>query len=348
MVQSLLAFVQDGFTNVPSVVHPPETKPQSPADPFTAGTPEVLALELNFRHSGWAGNRERVYAALRRVEPSDWRINNFGSCGCNAWVEKSIDEPPTFRVRSDRCHDRFCLPCGQERSRVIAHNIRERINPKHTRFVTLTLKTDTEPLTESLDRLYAAFARLRRSNLWAGTQNGGVAMLEIKWNPDPGRWHPHLHILTEGKYIAHAALSKAWLKATGDSFVVHVRAIRNVGVAVGYVVKYASKPHDPSLFRDFDRLCEAILALKGRRLCLTYGTWRGVKLTEVPETGTWTPVARLADLIIRARTGDPEARRILATLPGTDLPSDCRSPPDEDDTDVIRVNDSPLIFNLPF
>lgn len=312
-----------------SGVHSPETESHSPEATTVEGTPSTLALELTFRHSGWHADRERVARALNRVEPSIWRINNFGSCGCNAWVDKSDDDPPVYRIRSDRCHDRFCLPCGQERARVIAYNVHERLDARRTRFITLTLRSVHEPLAELLDHLYTSFAKLRRSNLWKGTQDGGVAFLEIKWNPVAGRWHPHLHILAEGKYIAQAALSKAWRKATGDSFIVDVSKVRNIDRAVAYVVKYASKPHDPSLFRDPDRLEEAILALKGRKLCLTFGTWRGVSLTPVPDRGTWTPVAPLADLIRQARSGDVAAARIVASISTTALPADCRDPPDD-------------------
>jgi len=211
---------------------------------------------------------------------------------------------------------------------------------KRTRFVTLTLKTTTEPLLYLLQHLYDSFSKLRRTKLWRGTQTGGVAFLEIKWNPNMMRWHPHLHILTEGKYIAHPALSKAWLKCTGSSFVVHVTRVNDAARAAAYVVKYASKPHDPSVLKDFDRLKEAIVALRGRKLCLTYGTWRGVKLTEVPDQGEWEPVAPLATIITQARNGDDAARSILSRLPQTPFSDDCRPPPDEapDDADVVSEN----------
>jgi hypothetical protein len=156
-----------------------------------------------------------------------------------------------------------------------------------------------------------------------------VAFCEVVWFPKTERWHPHLHILSDGRYIAKEALRKAWLKATGDSFIVDVRKVTSAERAAHYVTKYASKPHDASIWREPRRLDEAILAMKGRRLCLTYGTWRGVKLTEVPEPGVWTPVAPLADLIRQARTGDPAATQILSRLHGTILPDDCRAPPDD-------------------
>lgn len=335
MVQAELNFDGGWTPRLSTSVHRPESESHQPETIIDSGTPETLALEMTYRHSGWARDRARVYAALRRAEPSLWRVSNFGICGCNAWIDRSDDDPTQYRIRSDRCHDRWCLPCGQERARVIAYNVHERIDAKRTRFVTLTLKSEHESLASLLDLLYSSFARLRRTNLWVGTQVGGVAFLEVRWSPGQRRWHPHLHILTEGKYIAQPALSAAWRQATGGSYIVDVRAIRSTERAVSYVVKYASKPHDMSIIRDPDRLDEAIIALKGRKLCLTYGTWRGVSLTAVPDRGTWTPVASLSDLLQRADAGDTDAIALLRLLPRTILPATCRGPPDEDITDSI-------------
>lgn len=337
MVQSLLSFTQCPFRELEPRLEPLETNPQDPDYPFAVGTPAALALDQSFRHSGWATCRAATTEALQRTSLSFERILAFAGCGMHAWVERSNDSPTTYRVRCDRCHDRWCLPCGQERSRVIAHNVRERLHVQKTRFVTLTLRSDREPLQYLLDHLYASFTRLRRTRLWSNTQQGGVAFCEIKWSAKNERWHPHLHILTEGRYIAKEALSKAWRKATGDSFIVDVRKVSSADRAISYVVKYASKPHDASIWRIPDRLAEAMLAMRGRRLCLTYGTWRGVKLTDVPESGTWTPIAPLADLLLQARAGDPAAAQIISSLPGSSIPDDCRSPPDadaEDDRDA--------------
>lgn len=351
MVQPFLNFGPHCTPLGPTRLEPPETNPHLQTDTIDDGTPSslvleeprtpaTLKLELTFRHSGWARTREAVYAALRRREPSMWRISNFGTCGSNAWVDRSDDDPTKYRIRSDRCHDRFCLPCGQERSRVIAFNVHARLQPKKARFLTLTLRASHESLADLLDLLYTSFGKLRRTCLWAGTQDGGVAFLEVKYCARTQRWHPHLHILTEGKYIAKQALSNAWRKATGGSFIVDVRKVHSADAAVGYVVKYASKPHDASLFKDADRLDEAILALKGRRLCLTFGTWRGMKLTDVPDSGAWTPVAPLVRLILQARSGERAAMAILQHLPGTALPTECRAPPDDADAEDERDADA--------
>lgn len=340
MIQPFLTF-GSGMTPLgPTRLDPPEIESHSPDAPAGGGTPSPLALdepdpreklhiETAFRHSGWAANRQRVYESLMRRETSLWRIQNFGCCGTNAWVDRSVDDPSQYRIRSDRCHDRFCLPCGQERSRIIAHNVKDRLRPEIARFITLTLRASHESLKDLLDKLYTSFTKLRRTCLWSQTQLGGVAFLEVKWCKGTHRWHPHLHILTEGKYLAKQALSNAWRKATGGSFIVDVGKVKSAERAIGYIVKYASKPHDPSLFQNADRLDEAVIAMKGRRLALTFGTWRGVKLCEVPDPGEWAPFAPLAHLILEARDGDPHAAEVLRQLPGNALASECRDPPDD-------------------
>jgi len=293
----------------------PRKHPRTATPPPVPGPVEPNArVEISFRHSGWRTTRERVWEALNRSDASIFRLNAFISCGMDAWVEESEEDPGHYRVRCSRCHDRFCLPCAQERSRLIASNLRAFLEGKQVRMITLTLRSADEPLRELLDRLYASFVRLRRCKLWRACVTGGAAFCEVKWCSQTQRWHPHLHILATGKYLAQKALADAWYKATGDSYVVDVRFAGDLDKVSAYVVKYASKPLDPSFLAIPDRLLEAIGALAGRRLCLTFGTWSGLRLLEFHPQGAWTPVASLTVLLERARAGDAFARDVINSL----------------------------------
>lgn len=285
-------------------------------------------LEQHFRHSGWAHLRRRVWQAFARTDQSLFRLNAFGSCGSDAVVEQSDDDPDAYRLHCYRCHDRFCLPCARERSHTIARNLADYLQDRPIRFVTLTLRSADEPLKDLLDKLYQSFAKLRRQKIWKTTQHGGAAFCEIKWNPERNRWHPHLHVLTEGKYLNQQALKEAWHRITVDSYVVDIRRPPSNEHVTAYVVKYASKPLDPSFTAVPDRLDEAVLALKGRRLCLTFGTWQALRLTAPIDTGTWTPVASLTDIVRRSRAGDDDARRILRKVLTSTLAPDTQDPPD--------------------
>lgn len=164
--------------------------------------------------------------------------------------------------------------------------------------------------------LYASFRRLRSSRVWRDNVRGGAAFCEPCWSERTECWHVHLHIVAEGKFIPQAQLSAAWLKATGDSPIVDIRLIHGHDKAVDYVVKYAAKPLEPATLRDHDRLCEAIMALHGRRLVLPFGSWHGIRLCEVDRTTEWRALAPLGELLQRAAAGDVWADSVLRKLRG--------------------------------
>jgi len=299
-------------------------------DPDTEADPTALRADLpdvTWRHSGCRPARARIWAALQRADLPAARLDRYERCGGNAWIMQDTLQPGRYRIACDRCHDRWCPVCGRERSRVISGNILARLGRDPARFVTLTLAARDVPLTDTIDRLYRSFARLRLTRLWRDTVTGGVAMCELKRSRDGLHWHVHLHAIVQGAYLPQPLLSRAWRRITGDSYIVDVRLIRNPDQAAQYVTKYASKPLDPSVTRAPDLLLDAIRALKGRRLCLTYGAWRGLALTQVTDDTVWHAVAPLCVLLQRAASGDPDAVQILASLQGATQCQRPRSPP---------------------
>lgn len=317
-------------------VHPPETYSHAQLHPLVAGGdpgPSELEdplrtdnLSINFRHTGWAHDRRRVYDALHRTGQPCGRLHDFRNCGAHAYVFQNRDDPTIFTIGGSTCHDRFCLPCGRERSRVIAANTRKYTDGKPARFLTLTLKSTTEPLAGLLDKLTHDFATLRRGKLWRKRVTGGVGFLEVKWIKGTHRWHPHLHCLVQGRYIPQDELSKAWHKVTQTSKIVDIRIAKDDGTTTHYICKYASKPLDHTVIVDPARLQEAIVALKGKRLCMTFGSWRGYKLTEAKETGEWLQIGTLHEIILNAEAGQILAIDALEALRIEYAPS-TRGPP---------------------
>lgn len=317
-------------------VHPPETNVQQQLYPYPPLGSERVQWHLDpfetanrstiFRHSGWAHDRRRVYDALRRTEQSGNRISDFLDCGRHAYVFRSVEDPEVYSLGGSTCHDRFCLPCGRERSRVIAGNVKLRTEGKPARFITLTLRSTTEPLTELLAKLTKDFGALRRSKMWRTRVTGGVGFLECKWIPASNRWHVHLHCLVQGRYVPQDELSRTWEKITGTSKIVDIRIATNDKHVTFYICKYASKPLDHSVVTEPLRLDEAIVALKGKRLCMTFASWRGYKLTEPPETGTWIQLGTLDQIITLAGEGDVDAQHALDILRVEYAPS-TRAPP---------------------
>ena len=306
-------------------VHAQESKSREPAYPFltdrTDGASPYDRLDANhsdaattFRHSGWRSTRERVRVALEESDAPRSRLLAFDDCGKNAFLLQSLSEPDHYKIASTKCKDRFCKPCARERAGRVARNLLETVHDTKLRFITLTLKTQTPDLRFELDRLYKAFQALRRRAFWKTHVTGGVALLEVKYNKEPGRWHPHLHVLVTGGYVPRTKLADEWRHVTGDSFIVDVRAVNNNQRVTHYICKYATDPIDRSIGGSVDLLTQAIDAFRGRKTCLTFGTFRRVLLTEPADKAGWRHLGALNVFITKAREGCQQSRDILRSL----------------------------------
>lgn len=271
-------------------------------------TAPITPAESDFRHSGWAILRLRTYNALTRCSVGEKRLDAFTNCGSGAWlyVAKSGDD---LSIKCNKCHDRWCLACARDRAGKITANLLTVLSSKRCRFITLTLRHSHSALKDQLDRLYRSFAALRRRSFWRGCVKGGAAFLEVKLSK-AGMWHPHLHVVCEGTFVDQRTLSREWLAVTGDSSIVDVRTVSDDGQAAGYVTKYLTKPASHDVYGVPDRLDEMVLSLRGRRLCMTFGTWRGIVLEPAADDDVdWQPIASLDSLRSRAGAGDPTAIR---------------------------------------
>lgn len=332
---------------VVSSVHTPQTNDEPPIDARQAWDRTPSVAECSFRHSGWKNRRAVVHQAFAELlkDPkvvrmmravSSTRYERFLACGSCSWLLRSQDDPSRYAIASNQCGDRFCEPCSAARARSIRRSLHDKIKGGVHRFVTLTLKTAGYTLRDDVDRLYASFRRMKQRQFWKRHVKGGIAFCEVKWKPDRARWHPHFHILCHGKYLPQRHLSDEWRAATGDSFVVDIRVVRNAKKASEYVSKYVTKGYDASVFDDVERLKEAIVALKGRRLLMKLGDWVGLDLDDGDSDEAWTTVCRLETLLDRVRAGDATACAIMGALRhavdetlATDADETPRAPPVE-------------------
>jgi hypothetical protein len=299
----------------PTSVHTLESNVPLRAYPGQACSLDYMTTSERWRHSGWQPYRNRVWRALISTGQSPSRLEAFASCGDRYRVYESVSEPGVFQTRANCCHDRFCLPCARTRSALVASRVLTKIHRTPSRFITLTYKTDNEPLKDSLNGLYASFSRLRRSSVWRDHVTGGVAFLELKYIEATKRWHPHLHCIVQGSYMPQDVLSRQWLMSSGYSYVVDIRYVRRESDVARYVTKYVSKTLDGSFVRDHELLCEAVDAVRGRRLALTFGSWRGYRLT-TPEPSTgWELVGDLTAVLLLAEQGDRRFARALLSAP---------------------------------
>lgn len=264
-------------------------------------------LASRFRHDGWKRTRKLIYESLRRTMQSKSRVANFADCGATAYVYRAADDPAKFRLGGSSCRDRFCLPCSIDRSRCLATNVLKALGKRPARFVTLTLKQTDAYLGDVLDKLYDAFRKLRTRAFWKNRVKGGCAFIEIKYNAANDAWNVHLHAIVHGRYIPNRDLSREWHKITGDSFIVDVRSIDDEQRIGRYVVKYVSKSFNNTFLNRSEFLDTVMLVMVGRRLCLTFGDWRGISLTESPNDTDWISLGSFHDVVTKAAQGDRES-----------------------------------------
>jgi hypothetical protein len=291
----------------PHEISPLATEGTTPWGCRVAATdPDVV-----FRHSGWQRARRCVRVAMHAARLSQRTITRYDLCGSDTWVAVSLDSPDRVALLANHCRSRWCLPCARARAHVIATNLRAALDGRHVRFLTLTLKHRAVGLRRQLDRLYASFAKLRAPALWRPHVNGGAVMCECKHSHRGPLWHPHLHILFEGRYLPQRRLSDEWKRITGDSSIVDVRAVPNVDAAAKYVTKYVSKPYDSAVINKPDAIAELITAMHRRRLVGTFGTWRGIRLCQPLDNTRWQMLLPLYTLINDTRLGLPGAVDLL-------------------------------------
>lgn len=273
--------------------------------------------EQDFRHAHWKDKRRRVLIALKQSGATANSIEAFENCGSDCSVEY-CKEKQRYRVRANHCKNRHCEPCMKSKGNLLAANLQKKVQEspgKQFRFITLTLKHTDTPLADQLDRLTACFKKLRNSKCWKETQDGGAVMIEVKYDRETGEWHPHLHIVAEGFFLHHSDLSTAWHGITGDSFRVDIRVIKSAKDAAFYVAKYVSKGSNDDVYYCPEIAVEWIHAMKGRRTCAAYGTWRGFKLLEhLPDTGTWKPIGSLCSIAQAAARGEEWAIGLIDVI----------------------------------
>lgn len=299
-----------------SPVLPPELKSDSESLSDDGLSGSDFELAPIFRHSGWRRDRQKVMDSLIRRRASLGRIARFCTCGKYAFVYRTVDPPHTYRLAGSACRDRFCTPCANDRSRCLAANVVTRIQGQPARFLTFTLKHSADSLADQIARLTACFAKLRARKQWQDRVDGGAGFIEAKWIPETASWHPHLHVITQGRFFDKYLLKHLWREITGDSYITDIRLIKSKRGIAWYVSKYAAKSVNETFIDLPEQLDEVIGAFTGRRLCHTFGTWRGLVLTATPNDRAWESIGSFHNVATRAVTGDAECLAAMTKICG--------------------------------
>jgi len=242
------------------------------------------------------------------------RLSRFDLCGSEPWVARDSADPEHLTILTNHCKSRWCVPCSRERAARIVGNLKLKVAEGRIRFLTLTLKHQDIPLAKQIDRIYACFRKLRKASFWTCHTEGGAAVLEISHGWRDSLWHVHLHCLLQGSFVPHADLKAAWWRITGDSNIVDIRPVHNAEQAASYITKYITKPISRTVIEKAEPLAELITACSRRRLVLTWGTWRGVKLSAPLSTIAWETICPLDVLYQRRDAGDQDAAQLVAHL----------------------------------
>lgn len=177
------------------------------------------------------------------------------------------------------CNDRFCVRCAKSRAsrarQLLDALMMERgllSRPNALKLITLTVENfPADKLPWGLRSFRRWFKRLKSRKIWKENVKGYFEAFEIS-KDDFGRWHLHLHLLAESKFIDVYKLSQEWREVVSkewNGYVVDIRALRNPRKALREVTKYCFKPSSLSLE---DRAFLSSL-LKKQRLYGFGGEW---------------------------------------------------------------------------
>lgn len=294
------------------------SRPSSLVPLESCGKPLRLAESALQRkcHARWKLERDAVIDALLSGSKSEVkRAYKLQSCCAVPMVVCSSDSRVGLCVYS--CRDRLCPRCSAGRSIAVARKVSAAIGCMSApRQIELTVRHKNASLSHEIDRLMAAFRKLRKSSLWRSAVRSGVAVLEVTINEQTRCWHPHLHLVVDGDFIPQALLAKAWEDATGDSEVVWIQAVHDRDRAALYVAKYLAKSVRPSTLSSFEMRAYA-RALRGRRMLFGFGQRQSISRTlavENKESREVRPVVSLQRLMDAASRGLDSASKALTLL----------------------------------
>lgn len=276
----------------------------------------------SYLHADDQPARRKVVAAMETIGGTHGRVARYLACGSNAWVVQHCGTRG-YALRADLCHDRWCPYCSRIKAREIGNHIEAMAEGKRTLLITLTLRHTDRELGKQLTHLMSSFNRLRRLPVWRQSIVGGAWVVEVKVAKDGIHWHPHIHVIAEGSYIPKARLVEAWRDVTGGSYIVDISRVSMGDKQARYACKYATKGWDQSVLASAPHLRRAIVALRGRRLVATFGSWRWLRLSRrAPGPTPWVMVMPLAHAMIAAQQGHDLCVLIMADVDARAAPDD--------------------------
>lgn len=252
---------------------------------------------------------EELYSHLDATSERN-RLHTLHGCRLFAWFVRD-SETGLVHVASSSCKLRWCPVCARARSWFIKSQVFDWAQKQpYLRFLTLTLKHTSSPLSNQICFLYNCFRTLRRNKQFKKMILGGVWFFQVTYDSNTGYWHPHIHCLITGYYVPKDWLIRAWTRITKGSFICDIKLVKNRKKVADYVARYCSRPID---LKDFPLEQRVVIfeSFHGRRLNGTWGQAKGVSLspsrtleeTRYKKIGSWS-------VVYNCRDSDPNALMI--------------------------------------
>lgn len=158
---------------------------------------------------------------------------------------------------------------------------------KDPKFLTLTFKNREHLTAEWRRETFAIFRKFLKNRYVAEHLSGGVWCWEVTYNKKTKTWHPHFHIIFDGKYVPKADLKAIWFELTGDSYIIKIQDIQGHGDegklgALRETVKYITKA--VAFAEDEDLLTEFLAATKNMRRIGKFGWCHNYEKPTPPPT----------------------------------------------------------------
>lgn len=285
-------------------------------------SPEFKSYRGYLRHENPAAVQaaDDFYEMVDVVIEKGYR-EKLDDCRSRAWFVRNKDTGDV-RVAAKQCRLRWCFHCSEAKQQFITNAISPWWKAaKEPKLLTLTIKSNDDPLSVQTKFLYHCFTKLRQRKFVKDKIRGGVWFYQVTYNKETRQWHPHIHVLIDSPYLDHSELKVAWKKITMGSTIVHIRLVHDPEKTLAHNARYAARPVALLSIPEY-RWGEMFEAFDGRRICGTFGTAKEISMRpqKPDDSDKWVSVGGFKTVLM-CRDMDEDARAIWrAWLGGTQIP----------------------------
>ena len=226
-------------------------------------TAEQLTLQKRARSKALTNAIVYKLAALN----SPLRDSYTGSYRCNEVIQQTGS-----KLTARYCNQRWCITCARMRTAKLIKGYQlQMMDLKQPYFMTLSARNVTkDELPQRLEDYNKVFMRIRKNLAKTyGIKLTGLRKIEVTYNSRRGDFHPHFHVIIDGKETAEK-FRELWLNQWGSEANILANDIRKADKEslielFKYVVKISAKSKNDLQGIDWIFQC-----LKGKRLTAAY------------------------------------------------------------------------------